>query len=474
MDSLPALPLNVVAPASGHASRGAADSKESDATISFDKLLDSELAAITPHRKTADITRLASEDAAPDSDKTKAKTDPKAEAKTDETADTPALQAILDATAAIPAAALPSTAGAPSTAAALQTAKPGKDAATATAHIAGAKDVRASVTIPAGQVPGEPAAARSKDGAETTAETPATPSDLPAATAEKHPAPAELAAAIPGAAPILPAAPSAHVMLANTTASKKDAPVANAAAAGAANASAPAHQTREEAAATPSTALSPAADGVVPPRSEPTLERVRSDSVLPSSAEKPATADSAPMGNPVPTSLDALSSAALVSKWSAGPQADSVNATHTPASARIDTPIGTNGWGEAFSQKVVWLVDRQQQTAELHVNPPHLGPVEVVLNLKDDGARIAFCSPHPAVREAIEASLADLRNALSQHGLSLGQTLVSADPGTAREQMQGENARNPQRSTMTVSDSGSVSETQTIRPIRRGLVDIFA
>ena len=54
----------------------------------------------------------------------------------------------------------------------------------------------------------------------------------------------------------------------------------------------------------------------------------------------------------------------------------------------------------AFSQRVVWLVDRQQQSAELHVNPPpHLGPVEVMLNLKDDGAHIAFCSPHAAVRD---------------------------------------------------------------------------
>jgi flagellar hook-length control protein FliK len=473
MDSLPALPLNVATPASGQASRGAADSKEADAT-SFDKLLDSELAAITPHGKTADLSRPAADDAALDSDKTKAKTDSKTDAKTGAADDTQVLQAILDATTAIPPAGVALTAAAPLTAAASQTAKPGEDAGTAPAHIAGARDVRASMSMPTGELPGEPAVVHSKDETQT-AEKPATPTDLPAATAEKHAAPAQLAAAVPVAPPVLPAAPSAdHIMPANGTALKKDAPVAKAAAPAPASASAPTHQTLEEAGATPSTAQSAAADGVVLPRNEPTLERIRSDSVLPSSVEKPATPDSAPTGNPIPSSLDALSSAALVSKWTAGPQGDTVNATHTPASARIDTPIGANGWGEAFSQKVVWLVDRQQQTAELHVNPPHLGPVDVVLNLKDDGARIAFCSPHPAVREAIEASLADLRNALSQHGLSLGQTLVSADPGTAREQMQGDNPRNPQRSSMTVSDSGSVSETQTIRPIRRGLVDIFA
>jgi flagellar hook-length control protein FliK len=462
MDSLPAIPLNVVAAATGHAARTAADSKETDAS-SFGQVLDNELAAITPHGKAPKLKRLMSDDAAADSEKI-----------TSASEDTQVLQAMLEATTVVPPGGMPVAAISPGTV------KAGKDADAAHPHIAGARDGHSSATISTAHTPaGEAAAVPAKD---ETAEKPATPADmaLPRVPAHASAAPAEIGAAQAVAASVLPAAPSAtRVIPAEGTAARKDTSGLKATSAASATAETPAsayakaREGGESGAERTLTVLSTPSDGAPLPRSEPAAERIRSDSVPASSMEKLAP-DSGTNGNTVASSLDALSSAALMSKWTAGPQSNSVNAAHTPASARIDAPFGTDGWGEAFSQKVVWLVDRQQQSAELHVNPPHLGPVEVVLKLSDDGARIAFSSPHAAVRDAIDASLADLRNALAERGLSLGQALVSADPGTAREQLQGENSRSPQRASMGTGESGGVSETQTFSPIRRGLVDIFA
>jgi flagellar hook-length control protein FliK len=172
--------------------------------------------------------------------------------------------------------------------------------------------------------------------------------------------------------------------------------------------------------------------------------------------------------------LDALSSAALISKWSSTPHTASTDNVTAHATARIDTPVGTEGWGDALRQKIVWLVDRGQQSAELHVNPPHLGPVEVVLNLADDGARIVFSSPHASVRDAIEASLAELRTALAERGLALGEALVSADPGTAREQLRDQAARSPQRLATAGAETLPGTMPETVTPVRQGLVDIFA
>ena len=180
-------------------------------------------------------------------------------------------------------------------------------------------------------------------------------------------------------------------------------------------------------------------------------------------------------GQPANTnpSLDSLSSAAVMPKWTPASHTSSATSVSTAATARIDTPLGTEAWGDAFRQKVVWLVDRQQQSAELHINPPHLGPVEVMLNLGDDGARIVFCSPHASVRESIEASLAQLRTALADNGLSLGQALVSADPGAAREQFREELARGTQSAPRSSAEPVPATEIQA-RPLRQGLVDIFA
>ncbi|HEV7804146.1 MAG TPA: flagellar hook-length control protein FliK [Burkholderiales bacterium] len=177
--------------------------------------------------------------------------------------------------------------------------------------------------------------------------------------------------------------------------------------------------------------------------------------------------------------LDVLASAAMVAKWSGTPQNVS-DAAPAPATARIDTPLGAQGWSDAFQQKIVWLADRQQQSAELHINPPHLGPVEVMLNFSEDGARIAFCSPHTAVREAIEASLPDLQAALGDRGVALSQTMVSADSGAAREQFSQPASQDSQGGSGARHGRGTGSTTplaaDAARPviIARGLVDTFA
>ena len=174
------------------------------------------------------------------------------------------------------------------------------------------------------------------------------------------------------------------------------------------------------------------------------------------------------------SSVDGLNSAAFGPRWATQGTRLEGAAPGQPATARIDTPIGQHGWGDAFQQKIVWLVDRQQQSAELHVNPPHLGPVDVMLSFADDGAQIAFSSPHAAVREAIEASLGDLRNALSDKGLTLGEALVSADSNQAREQFQAE--AQARQGTRANRGSGAGPEVVLAAPrvVPRGLVDLFA
>jgi flagellar hook-length control protein FliK len=167
--------------------------------------------------------------------------------------------------------------------------------------------------------------------------------------------------------------------------------------------------------------------------------------------------------------LDAMSSTSLLARWGA-PQPAASDASFAPASARIDTPIGAPGWGDAFQQKIVWLVDRQQHSAELHVNPPHLGPIEIMLNIGDEGANILLCSPHAAVREAIESSLPDLRASLAERGLSLGQAAVGSDSSAAREQFAEQLRNNINKPELPAQ--ALVADVARLTP--RGLVDVFA
>jgi flagellar hook-length control protein FliK len=183
-------------------------------------------------------------------------------------------------------------------------------------------------------------------------------------------------------------------------------------------------------------------------------------------------------GNPV----DGLSSLSLLAHR-AGAAPGALDIVPAQVTAKVDTPLGTAGWGDAFNQRIMFLVDRQQQSAELHINPPHLGPVDIMLNLNNDTASLAFVSPHAAVREAIEASLPDLQTALNQRGLEMAQTLVSADSSSAREQFSqatadagsGNGGRDGSRQNRGGPATGPLVVDAPRRVVAsRGLVDIFA
>jgi flagellar hook-length control protein FliK len=71
---------------------------------------------------------------------------------------------------------------------------------------------------------------------------------------------------------------------------------------------------------------------------------------------------------------------------------------------------------------------QQNQVAELHLNPPNLGPLDVVLKISDNQATALFTSPHGAVRDAVENALPRLREMLADNGITLGNTTVSDQP----------------------------------------------
>ncbi len=82
-------------------------------------------------------------------------------------------------------------------------------------------------------------------------------------------------------------------------------------------------------------------------------------------------------------------------------------------------------WGNEFSEKVVWMHKQAIPSAELNLNPRHLGPVSIRVDVNQDQTTIAFTAQHSAVKEAIEAALPKLREMLSAQQLNLADVSVS-------------------------------------------------
>jgi flagellar hook-length control protein FliK len=156
-------------------------------------------------------------------------------------------------------------------------------------------------------------------------------------------------------------------------------------------------------------------------------------------------------------------------------QLNKAQAATTHASDILTPPVGTQAWDQAVGQKVVWMVAGAQQSASLTLNPPDLGPMQIVLNVTNSQANATFVAAQPEVRQALEAALPKLREMLGDAGIQLGQASVSAGTpqhGNGSEQ----HGRTSSRQTTQNDAIDPTIPAQRSTVIRQGLgmVDTFA
>ncbi len=141
--------------------------------------------------------------------------------------------------------------------------------------------------------------------------------------------------------------------------------------------------------------------------------------------------------------------------------------------AVLEARVGGSGWDQGLGDKLVWMAGRKQQVAELHLNPPDLGPLKITLTLNHDQASAQFVSAHAPVREAIEAAMPRLREMLADSGITLGQANVST--GGFREQAQPQHAPRAYAGEPVAAavDAGAVARGELLLRGALGLVDTF-
>ncbi len=91
----------------------------------------------------------------------------------------------------------------------------------------------------------------------------------------------------------------------------------------------------------------------------------------------------------------------------------------------LETPFRQPGWDQALSERVLWAASQKLQSAEIRLNPPQLGPIEVRVQMHQDQAQVSFTAQHAVVREALEASMPRLRDMLNASGFNLVDVNVS-------------------------------------------------
>lgn len=181
--------------------------------------------------------------------------------------------------------------------------------------------------------------------------------------------------------------------------------------------------------------------------------------------------------------VDTAAQASAPTQPTVSPWADTL-ANRTAEAARTEapqfpvrTPVSQSGWADDVGNRMVWMAGKELGRAELILTPPHLGRVEITLNVNGDQTTAHFVTATPAAREAIEQSIPRLRELMTDAGLNLGQVNVSAN-GTNDPSQEQRSWGGPQRGARQVAVDDTAEVVGLARPAwsqsGRGMVDTFA
>ena len=182
--------------------------------------------------------------------------------------------------------------------------------------------------------------------------------------------------------------------------------------------------------------------------------------------------------SPVATVDGATAQAAPTSPAQAQAQAALASARSHAGVLHLDSqlPVHTPRFADGLGQHVVVLTQAGIQQAQMSLNPPELGPIDVRITLQQDSASVQIAAASAVARDAIQDALPKLRDLLDQSGVRLNDAGVFAQL-PQREQSAGGQA---QRSDWLVDApfrerGGAEGMAPTAAVVRRvGLLDAYA
>jgi flagellar hook-length control protein FliK len=155
---------------------------------------------------------------------------------------------------------------------------------------------------------------------------------------------------------------------------------------------------------------------------------------------------------------------------------------HRPVDNRADSPAITKplthpGWSKDLGEQILWMNNKEMPAAELRLNPAHLGPISVRIDVNQDQATILFTALHAEVKEAIEASIPKLREMLLTQQINLVSVNISQnstpDQGRPQPQAFSKTPGNGEQ-----GSNGAAGATEKIEPdqivVGKGLLNLYA
>mgnify|MGYP000256479604 CR=1 FL=1 len=147
----------------------------------------------------------------------------------------------------------------------------------------------------------------------------------------------------------------------------------------------------------------------------------------------------------------------------------------------VATPVGSPTWSETVMQRVMWMSSQNLQQAEIQLDPPELGSLQVRISVQGDQTTVSFISPQGVVRDALDQHLPRLRELMSEQGVNLVDVDVSEQGANQHSQQNNvtEQENNGQQvvdqeEELAEQDQGQLASETISGQQALGIIDDFA
>lgn len=150
---------------------------------------------------------------------------------------------------------------------------------------------------------------------------------------------------------------------------------------------------------------------------------------------------------------------------------------NSPATATLNTPLTSPAWPSQLGQQLIQFAQRGgEHQVKMQLHPAELGPLSITLKVTEQGTQAHFLSSHAPVRQVLEQAIPQLREALAEQGISLGETSVgeqqTPNEQAFAQQMPGKSAGN--RDGESGNDSAPSLTEVDDQSSQDGRVDLYA
>lgn len=134
--------------------------------------------------------------------------------------------------------------------------------------------------------------------------------------------------------------------------------------------------------------------------------------------------------------------------------------------------LGQNAWESNLGSKLQMLIGQNVQTAEIRLDPPELGALDIKIKVVNEVATVNITSPHAQVREALETAVPRLREMFEESGVALGDVNVRQESFAQQEHATQEEAG----VLVSANDSGFIEEEAipVQKIVSNNLLDLYA